>query len=455
MVADDHEAGVDSRPQLQAEAALGDQAVARALDVGGHPEGRTDGVARIVFAGRRVAEGDQQRTARHRSHVSARAHRELAEPFVLAVEKLVQLFDVGGQALGRHHRDATGHDRHLPPLALRHRLGGGRVGALGAGDAEGAEQRLDRHLALLDGLRGGGLEEPAEPPVTEARRDRHGVAGELLHDDLVGRAAAHHHLAGQALEEDERPGVEVRALRRGLAPELLGRGVAGCAYQLARHREPRQGPTARLAREAAEAEVEHERVPPRARLRYHDVLGLEVAVDDAASVRARERVEHLRHEIDRLGPTEAPLPCEDVLEGRARHVLEDGVELAVAGLAGVDQADDVRVRQLGAQPRLAPEALDLVRDVGGRVALPEAQDLDRDQLPGRELARLVDAPEPSRAELFEDLVRVLELGPGGQGSGPPDRPSASWRHACGCLPRLHGGPRTKSRPARSGMPSAR
>src|SRR5213593_784370 len=81
----------------------------------------------------------------------------------------------------------------------------------------------------------------------------------------------------------ERPPITtspVRHSRKMSAPELLGRGVAGRAYQLARHREPRQGPTAPLAREAAEAEVEHERVPPCARLRYHDVLGLEVAVDD-------------------------------------------------------------------------------------------------------------------------------------------------------------------------------
>src|SRR5215813_5513741 len=44
----------------------------------------------------------------------------------------------------------------------------------------------------------------------------------------------------------------------------------------------------------------------------------------------------------------------------ARHVLEDGVELAVAGFPRVDQADDVRVGELGAEPHLAAEARDLI-----------------------------------------------------------------------------------------------
>src|SRR5206468_9363934 len=131
-------------------------------------------------------------------------------------------------------------------------------------------------------------------------------------------------------------------------------------------------------------------------------------VDDAGAVRAGERVEHLRHEVRGLTPAEAALAGEDLLQRRARHVLEDGVEPAVLGLARVEQADDVRVREPGAEPHLAPEALALVRDVGTRVLAPEAQDLDRDRLPGGELPCLVDAPEAPRAQLGENLVSALE-----------------------------------------------
>ena len=64
--------------------------------------------------------------------------------------------------------------------------------------------------------------------------------------------------------------------------------------------------------EPTEAEVEHERVPPRARPGHHDVLGLEIAVHDPARVRAAERVEHLRHQVQRLGGREPPLGGEHV-----------------------------------------------------------------------------------------------------------------------------------------------
>ena len=222
------------------------------------------------------------------------------------------------------------------------------------------------------------------------------------------RASADRHGARQALQEDEPPRVEIRAGRRRLAAELLGRRVARRSHELARRGEARQRPVAGVTRQAAQAEVEHERVPPRAGLRHHDVLGLQVAVDDAARVRAGERVEHLRHQVHGLAPAEAALAGEDLLQRRARHVLEDREEPAVLGFARVEQTDDVRVREPGAEPHLAPEALALVRDVGRPVVAPEAQDLDRDRLPRGALPCLVDAPEGPRAELGENLVSVLE-----------------------------------------------
>jgi hypothetical protein len=125
---------------------------------------------------------------------------------------------------------------------------------------------------------------------------------------------------------------------------------------------------------------------------------------------AGERVEHLGHQVARQLPAEAPLPRQYLPQRGARHVLEDGVERTVFGLPGVDQASDVRVGEFGAEPHLASEAGDLVLDVSGGVALPEAENLDGDRLPGGTLAALVDPTEAAFAQRGEDLVAAREEG---------------------------------------------
>src|SRR5204863_8384395 len=107
---------------------------------------------------------------------------------------------------------------------------------------------------------------------------------------------------------------------------------------------------------------------------------------------------------------EAPLPRRYLLQRDARHVLEDGIERPVFGFPGIDQAHDVRVGELGAEPHLASEAGDLVLDVPGGGALPEAEGLDGDRLPGGTLAALVDPTEAAFAQLGEDLVAAREAG---------------------------------------------
>ena len=101
-----------------------------------------------------------------------------------------------------------------------------------------------------------------------------------------------------------------------------------------------------------------------------------------ARVGTGERIEHLCHQVARHSPFEPPFRRQDRPQRGARHVLEDGVEPAVFGRPGVDQAHDVRVRELGAQAHLAAEASDLVLDGLGRLPVPEAEHFDRDRLPG-------------------------------------------------------------------------
>src|SRR5438552_3052127 len=66
--------------------------------------------------------------------------------------------------------------------------------------------------------------------------------------------------------------------------------------------------------------------------------------------------------------------------------------------------------ELGAEPHLASEAGDLILDVSGGVALPEAEGLDGDRLAGGTLAALVDPTKAAFAQLGEDLVAAREEG---------------------------------------------
>src|SRR5262249_35252931 len=127
-----------------------------------------------------------------------------------------------------------------------------------------------------------------------------------------------------------------------------------------------------------------------------------------------------------LVPRQRTLLRQHLLQRRAGDVLEHRVETPVGRLARVDERDDVRVRELRAQPGLAPEALDLVLDGGARIAVDEAEHLARDQLARRPLSRLVDAPEAAAADGLDDLPGVLEglsgtEFPGRRGNGATHR----------------------------------
>jgi hypothetical protein len=109
--------------------------------------------------------------------------------------------------------------------------------------------------------------------------------------------------------------------------------------------------------EPAEPEVEDHGVPLQAGPGDHDVLGLEVAMDDALRVRAGQGVEHLRHEADRLALLQGALVVHHLAECCAGNEGEDGEQRPVAQLAGIAEADDVRMGEGGAEPHLAPEPL--------------------------------------------------------------------------------------------------
>ena len=96
-------------------------------------------------------------------------------------------------------------------------------------------------------------------------------------------------------------------------------------------------------------------------------------------------------------------------------MLEDRVEHAALGLAGIDEPDDIRMGEPGAEVHLPPEAVVPIAHVVRALARVRAQELDGDVLTRRKLARPVHRAEAARARQGGDLVLPLEQGAGCEG----------------------------------------
>ena len=108
----------------------------------------------------------------------------------------------------------------------------------------------------------------------------------------------------------------------------------------------------------------------------HDVLGLQIAVDDALAVRRSERGRHLVADGDGPQQLEAPIAREHRVQRLAHQQLHHEEDRPVLGLAEVGHLDDVGVVDQAGRARLAQEALDgllaaaeaLVQDLHGDLA---------------------------------------------------------------------------------------
>ncbi len=138
--------------------------------------------------------------------------------------------------------------------------------------------------------------------------------------------------------------------------------------------------------------------------REEDVLGLEVAVDDARGVGGGERAADLRGDAQRARHVERALALDHHAELNALEVLHDEVHGAVGRGAGVGDVDDVRVADLGGGARLAPEPLDQV----GHPAVARVQHLDRDPLADLDVLGEVDLAHPALADQLVDAVAPID-----------------------------------------------
>ena len=217
---------------------------------------------------------------------------------------------------------------------------------------------------------------------------------------LVRRIARERNLAAGHLVEDHAEREDVRPRVGLLAPHLLRRHV---------ERRPQNG--AHLRHGAAgerlgEAEVGQVR---RAGRVEHDVLRLQVAVDDALLVRRREPLADLTEQREEPRQRKAPLALEHALEVLALDVLHRQVPDPVV-LAEVVDAKDVPVRDAAGELDLPLEALE---------DLAVLRDLGTDELEGHvavelQIADLVHGSHATPAEELHDPVPVSDLEPLGK-----------------------------------------
>ena len=138
----------------------------------------------------------------------------------------------------------------------------------------------------------------------------------------------------------------------------------------------------------------------RARLREHDVAGLQIPVDDARAVRLVERRRDLDRRLERLVDRERALR-QPIRQRLAFEILHDEERGAVL-LADVVQRADVRMIELRDRAGFAIEALAELR-VGGEGV---GENLDRDRAIEPRVAGFVHLAHPAGADERQDLVRA-------------------------------------------------
>ena len=328
----------------------------------------------------------------------------------------------------REGRDLAVDDASIPEHG-EHQARGGEEPRRAVRSAGGAPERAERQAATPTGRPGSpgagaprrarsasGLPDPSRD-TSRTTRSRAGGAHRLerrdrrrllLHDRRDQRRLARSRnafLPGRHLVEHRAEREDVRPRVGLLALELLRRHVLERAEdraflrQVGVLRRQRGQPRLRLDRRRhrlRQPEVEQ----LHARLRQHDVAGLQVPVHDPLPVRLVQCVGDLDAVPQRLLQRQRTLR-----EALAERLPLEQLHHEILGLAlppHVVERADVRMRELRDRLRFPLEALASIR---GRHR-PFRQHLDRDGALEPRVPRLVDLSHPARANGREDLVRA-------------------------------------------------
>ena len=180
--------------------------------------------------------------------------------------------------------------------------------------------------------------------------------------------------AREHLVQDAREAVDVAGgTRLRVAARLLGAHVLRCAHGEADlgHRVPANPAGFDVSARARHTEVCEDRVPIGKQI----VLGFDIAMDEPFAMREIEASPDFLCDAQRVLQRQLPGRVQPLAERAAGHMRLHVVE-PPRGFAGVDQGNDVRMRQLGGDADFTQEA---VRAERGRDFW--SQDFDRDFAP--------------------------------------------------------------------------
>ncbi len=247
---------------------------------------------------------------------------------------------------------------------------------------------------LREALEDGGLQLLAHVGAEGPHRLR-----QLVDDAIEDRLhlAREGGLAREAFVEHRPERVDVRAPVERPRRDLLGAEIDDGPDQ-----RPGLG-QAILARREGEAEI-HDPGPDVAGVvaRGHDVLGLDVAVDDAAGVAVIERVGDLRPDVEHVAEAQRPL-AQKLAEVRVREHRHDEEERSLVPPEVVDRHDG-RVVHLRDDLGFPLESLlGVLREIPGR------DELHGDVAVQDRILRAIDDTHPAAPQLGKDLVAVGEL----------------------------------------------
>ena len=162
---------------------------------------------------------------------------------------------------------------------------------------------------------------------------------------------------------------------------------------------------------------------------HHDVLGLEIAVDDARAMGLGEALGDLRGQVD--GPLRLdPAAADHVVQGEALDQLHHDVRLAER-LADLVDGDDIGM----VQRRGGAGLLRKPRQPIGVGGVLRRQELDGDVALQIEIARAKDLAHPSGTDAGEEFVVPETRADGGRHGRDPPGSGAMWqayaRHRAG------------------------
>jgi hypothetical protein len=251
---------------------------------------------------------------------------------------------------------------------------------------------------------------------------RHRFLGDLLERDRDRRVGLERDAAGQQLVEQDPDRVEVARRRDRMPLRLLGR-------QVLRGADDRPG--LRHVGRAGTGDAEVGDLHAALGVDDH-VVGLDVAVDDAALVREAGGAQDLDADVDDLRGRERALVAHQLLERAPLEELHRDVVGPIPRPA-VEDLDDVRVLETRRRRGLAAEALDelLVRGEA------PVQDLQRDLAPELLVIGAVDVRHAARADPGRDAIAPVDQRLGGDAlaqrithRAPPTPASRSARPSC-------------------------